>query len=113
MGNPGQITEAGRIAFTFDPDYLDGTLFMALPSGRLLSYPGLKWRTVAVLDDKGRETGEFRDEVSSGVVAQAAAVSGHACENVSRQLPLIFFAACLSVWKTIPLTGCRSEATPR
>ena len=80
--NPGMITEAGRVAFTFDPDYLDGTLFMALPSGRLLSYPGVKWRTVAVLDDKGRETGEFRDEVSfRRSWRRARLYRGTLCEN--------------------------------
>ena len=79
---PGTITQAGRLAFIFDPDYLDGTLFMALPSGRLLSYPGVKWRTVAVLDDKGRETGEFRDEVSfRRAWGRARLYRGTLCEN--------------------------------
>ena len=32
---PGQITTAGRIAFVYREDYLGGSLFMALPSGRL------------------------------------------------------------------------------
>ena len=36
---PGEITTAGRIAFVYREDYLGGSLFMALPSGRLLTYP--------------------------------------------------------------------------
>src|SRR5262245_41284661 len=36
---PGQITMAGRLAFLYRDDYLGGALLMALPSGRLLTYP--------------------------------------------------------------------------
>jgi DNA polymerase len=61
---PGQITTAGRIAFTYHEDYLGGSLFMALPSGRLLTYPRPKWRDVEVLDQAGKPTGEKRSELS-------------------------------------------------
>jgi DNA polymerase len=61
---PGQITTAGRIAFTYRADYLGGTLFMALPSGRLLTYPRPKWRDVEVLDKEGKAPGERRSECS-------------------------------------------------
>ena len=47
---PGQITTAGRIAFVYRDDYLGGALFMALPSGRLLTYPRPRWREVDILD---------------------------------------------------------------
>jgi DNA polymerase len=60
---PGQITTAGRIAFTYHPEYLGGSLFMALPSGRLLTYPRPRWRDVDVLKD-GKPTGEKRRELS-------------------------------------------------
>jgi len=61
---PGQITTAGRIAFVYREDYLGGTLFMALPSGRLLTYPRPKWRNVDVLDRGGKPTGEKHTELS-------------------------------------------------
>jgi DNA polymerase len=61
---PGQITTAGRIAFIYRADYLGGSLFMALPSGRLLTYPRPKWRDVDVLDRHGKPTGEKRTECS-------------------------------------------------
>jgi DNA polymerase len=61
---PGQITTASRIAFVYHPDYLGGTLFMALPSGRLLTYPRPRWRDVDVLDHDGNPTGEKRSELS-------------------------------------------------
>ena len=57
---PGQITTAGRIAFVYREDYLGGALFMALPSGRLLTYPRPRWRDVDILDRGGKPTGEKR-----------------------------------------------------
>jgi DNA polymerase len=61
---PGRITTAGRLAFIYRDDYLGGTLFMALPSGRLLTYPRPRWREVDVLDKDGDPTGEKRTECS-------------------------------------------------
>src|SRR5262249_51368766 len=61
---PGQITTAGRLAFIYRDDYLGGTLFMALPSGRLLTYPRPRWREVDVLDRNGNPTGEKKTEMS-------------------------------------------------
>jgi DNA polymerase len=61
---PGQITTAGRLAFVYREDYLGGALFMALPSGRLLTYPRPKWRDVDVLDRSGKPTGKQRTECS-------------------------------------------------
>jgi DNA polymerase len=61
---PGQITTAGRISFVYYEDYLGGALFMALPSGRLLTYPRPRWRDVDVLNRDGKPTGEKRRELS-------------------------------------------------
>jgi DNA polymerase len=61
---PGQITTAGRLAFVYHEDYLGGSLFMALPSGRLLTYPRPKWRDVDVLGKDGKPTGEKCHELS-------------------------------------------------
>jgi len=61
---PGRVTTAGRIAFVYREDYLGGTLFMALPSGRLLTYPRPRWREVEVLGKDGKPTGEKRTELS-------------------------------------------------
>jgi DNA polymerase len=61
---PGQITTAGRIAFVYRDDYLGGALFMALPSGRLLTYPRPRWRYVDILGREGKPTGEKRSELS-------------------------------------------------
>jgi DNA polymerase len=61
---PGRVTTAGRLAFVFRDDYLGGALFMALPSGRLLTYPRPRWREVEVLGKDGKPTGEKRTEMS-------------------------------------------------
>jgi hypothetical protein len=61
---PGTITTAGRLAFVYREDYLGGTLFMALPSCRLLTYPRPRWRDVDILDKDGKPTGEKRTELS-------------------------------------------------
>jgi hypothetical protein len=61
---PGQITTAGRIGFVYRDDYLGGALFMALPSGRLLTYRRPRWRDIDILDRCGKPTGEKRSELS-------------------------------------------------
>ena len=54
--NPGVIYPAGRCAYVYDPDYHGGTIFCALPCGRLLSYPNLKYREVERTDRKTGDT---------------------------------------------------------
>jgi DNA polymerase len=62
---PGRVMTAGRLAFIYREDYLGGALFMALPSGRFVTYPRPKWREIEVLDKKtGKPTGEKRTELS-------------------------------------------------
>ena len=79
---PGQITTAGRIAFVYREDYLGGALFMALPSGRLLTYPRPRWRDVDVLDKDGKPTGEKRSELSfRRAHGRAKLWHGTLCEN--------------------------------
>jgi DNA polymerase len=79
---PGQITTAGRIAFTYRADYLGGALFMALPSGRLLTYPRPRWRDVDILDEDGNPTGEKRTELSfQRAHGRAKLWHGTFCEN--------------------------------
>jgi DNA polymerase len=82
---PGQITTAGRIAFTYREDYLGGALFLALPSGRLLTYPRPRWRDVDVLDKDGNPTGEKRRELSfRRAHGRAKLWKGVFCENATQ-----------------------------
>jgi DNA polymerase bacteriophage-type len=82
---PGQITSAGRVAFVYRPEYLGGALFMALPSGRLLSYPRPKWREIDVLDKDKKPTGEKRRELSfRRAHGRAKLWHGVFCENATQ-----------------------------
>ena len=79
---PGQIMTAGRLGFVYHNDYLGGSLFMALPSGRLLTYPQLRWREVDILDKDGKPTGEQRRELSfRRAHGRAKLWTGTLCEN--------------------------------
>lgn len=61
LGQPGQVQQAGRLAFLFDANYLGGSLFMALPDGRLLTYPAIKWEMKQQYDRKTKTySGEER-----------------------------------------------------
>jgi DNA polymerase len=78
---PGRITSAGRLGFVYR-DYLGGSLFMALPSGRLLTYPRPEWREVDILDKDGEPTGERRRELSfRRAHGRAKLWRGTLCEN--------------------------------
>jgi DNA polymerase len=83
---PGMITTAGRTSFVYLNDYLEGALFMALPSGRILTYPGLRWREVEVLDRKTKKpTGKRRTELSfRRAHGRAKLWSGTFCENATQ-----------------------------
>ena len=82
---PGEITAAGRIAFVYREDYLGGALFMALPSGRLLTYPRPRWRDVEVLDKDKKPTGEKRHELSfRRAHGRAKLWHGTFCENATQ-----------------------------
>ena len=55
---------------------------MALPSGRLLTYPRPRWRDVDVLDKDGKPTGETRHELSfRRAHGRAKLWPGVFCEN--------------------------------
>jgi DNA polymerase I-like protein with 3'-5' exonuclease and polymerase domains len=55
---------------------------MALPSGRLLTYPRPKWRDADVLDNEGKPTGEKRSELSfRRAHGRAKLWHGTLCEN--------------------------------
>jgi DNA polymerase len=64
MHNPRQAFPAGKVRFEFRPEYLHGTMFCFLPSGRALSYRALRWENIPVLDDDDKPTGEFKLELT-------------------------------------------------
>ena len=85
---PGQITTAGRIAFVYRDDYLGGALFMALPSGRLLTYPRPRWRDVDVLDRTASRPARSAASCRSGVPMGARSYgTARFAKTRSRPLP--------------------------
>jgi hypothetical protein len=100
---PGQITTAGRIAFVYREDYLGGALFMALPSGRLLTYPRPRWRDVDVLDKDGNPTGEKRSELSfRRAHGRAKLWHGTFCENATQACAADILRATVTRIETNP-----------
>jgi DNA polymerase len=65
---PGTITTAGRIAFTYHADYFGGSLFMALPSGRLLTYQSgaMSTSSTKTKDQRAKSAASFRSGVRTG-----------------------------------------------
>jgi DNA polymerase len=100
---PGQITTAGRLAFVYRDDYLGGSLFMALPSGRLLTYPRPRWRDVDVLDKDGNPTGEKRSELSFRRAHGGAKLwHGTFCENATQACAADILRATVTRIETNP-----------
>jgi DNA polymerase bacteriophage-type len=58
--HPRTPQRAGRVMFTFNPDYLGGTLLMRLPSGRLLTYPWCKVRDYEIKDKRTKTVVDLR-----------------------------------------------------
>lgn len=88
--NPETIVPAGRVAYVYDPTYLKGTLFCALPCGRLLTYPNIKWEWREVED---KNTGEKHDRYQLTYIkgyGRAALWHGKLAENVTQ-------ATCASI----------------
>ncbi len=82
--HPDTPYEAGRVAFVYDPAYMGGSLFCALPDTRILTYPSIKWEWREVKDKK---TGELVDRYQLTYVKQygrVAAWYGKFAENVTQ-----------------------------
>jgi DNA polymerase len=66
-GSPGTFRTVGRLTYMFDDGYMGGTLFCAMPCGRLLSYPGLRMEKFTDIDpDTKAESVEWKLTYSSG-----------------------------------------------
>lgn len=80
--NPETPFAAGRVAYVFDRHYLGGTLFCALPCGRLLTYPAIKWEWREVED---KQTGKLVDRYQLTYLkgySRTGMWYGRAAENV-------------------------------
>lgn len=84
LRNPGEAFPAGRVAYVYDPDYLKGSLFCGLPCGRLLTYPGARYKEHSF---KNKETGETESAYALWYRKQygwSAMWYGKAAENITQ-----------------------------
>lgn len=81
---PDTIHEAGRVAYVYDRTYLGGTLFCALPCGRLLTYPGIKWEWREVEDKKTKKLVDRYQLTYVKGYGRTAAWYGKFAENITQ-----------------------------
>jgi len=60
LENPGKEQTAGRIRYIYLKEYLNGSLLCRLPSGRHLTYRGIRFEMVDELDDDDNVIGRSR-----------------------------------------------------
>lgn len=63
---PNAIFTAGRVSLVYRPNYLFGTMFIAMPCRRTISYPALRRDKVKIEDDYGDVTEEWKVRYQSG-----------------------------------------------
>lgn len=82
--SPNTIFPIGRVAYVFDPDYLNGTLFCALPCGRLLTYPHIKWEWREVEDKETKQVKDVYQLTFMKAYGRKAMWHGIAAENITQ-----------------------------
>jgi len=82
MRLPGLPQRAGRIVYTFAREYLGGSLFCQLPSGRFLTYRNLRYERVEEKDDDGQTLRTVRQLRFSRGHGRVKLWRGMLCENV-------------------------------
>jgi len=82
MRLPGLPQRAGRIVYTFAREYLGGSLFCQLPSGRFLTYRNLHYERVEEKDDDGQTLRTVRQLRFSRGHGRVKLWRGMLCENV-------------------------------
>lgn len=82
--NPETIYPVGRVAYVYDPNYLGGSLFCALPCGRLLTYPAIKWEWREVEDKETKEVKDVYQLTFLKGYGRKAMWHGIAAENITQ-----------------------------
>lgn len=84
MEQPETVQPVGRVAYVYDRSYLGGTVFCALPCGRLLTYPRIKWEKREVED---KRTGKLVEKVQMTYLrgyGRSALWYGKLAENITQ-----------------------------
>lgn len=84
ISDPDTIYEAGRVAYVYDKSYLKGTVFCALPSGRLLTYPSIRWEEREVTDKRTKKTETKYQLTFRKGLSRSALWYGKLAENVTQ-----------------------------
>lgn len=82
--NPDTVFPVGRVAYVYDPSYLNGTLFCALPCGRLLTYPHIKWEWREVEDKETKQVKDVYQLTFMKAYGRKAMWHGIAAENITQ-----------------------------
>jgi len=82
MRLPGLPQRAGRVVYIFAREYLGGSLFCQLPSGRFLTYRNLRYERVEEKDDDGQTLRTVRQLRFSRGHGRVKLWRGMLCENV-------------------------------
>jgi len=82
LENPHKPQAAGRVTYIFLPGYLGGSLLCMLPSGRALTYRGIRYETVTDYDDDDNIIGKSRQLRFWKGRTRSKIWHGTLCENV-------------------------------
>lgn len=92
---PDTLHSAGRVAYAFDRSYLGGTLFCALPCGRLITYPKCHWEWREVEDKKTKKTEEKFQLTYNKGYGRAAMWYGKSAENITQGFAASILRKCI------------------
>lgn len=92
----------GRVAFVYDKRYLGGTLFCALPDGRLLTYPSVKWEWRTVVDKKTKVEEEKYQLTFLKQYGRSAAWYGKFAENTTQATAASILRRTLKIVENTP-----------
>lgn len=88
--------KVGRhLTLLFKPDYLGGTLFIRLPSGRWLTYRDIRWQKVDVKDDDGNVVDRKLELMFARGYGRVKAWPGLFVENVTQATAADFLRGTL------------------
>jgi DNA polymerase len=80
---PGSVVQVGRVAYVYLGGYLGGSLLCRLPSGRYLTYRGIRWERVEEVDEDTGQITDVRYELMFGRdMGRVKLWPGLACENI-------------------------------
>ena len=82
LEQPETAQTAGRLTYIYMPQILGGTLYCQLPSGRCLTYRGIKYERVDELDDDDQVIGRSIQLRFWKAHGRATIWHGTLCENV-------------------------------